>query len=332
MSRAAFEIRDLTVEARWKTRTLTLVERVSLAVPRGEILALVGESGSGKSITALAAMGLLEAPVRIAGGTAVLDGRPVDPQDGAAMRRIRGRDIAMIFQDPMMTLNPVMRIDAQICEAIEVHDPSVSRAEARRRARAALEAVGISAPEERLAAYPHQLSGGMRQRIVIAIALINRPAVVLADEPTTALDVTTQGQILHEAKRLGRETGTAMIWITHDLAVVASLAHSIAVMYAGRIVESGPAEAILTRPAHPYTRGLLDSVPMIDVRAGRLRPIPGMPPVAGSIRAGCRFAPRCAHATALCRETEPDLPPADGAGRTVRCFHPLDAATTKERR
>jgi peptide/nickel transport system ATP-binding protein len=324
MSAAAFAIRDLTVEARWKTRALTLVERVSLAVPRGEILALVGESGSGKSITALAAMGLLEPPVRIAGGAAILDGRPIDPQDAAGMRAIRGRDIAMIFQDPMMTLNPVMRIDDQICEAIEVHDRAVPRAEALRRARAALAAVGISAPEERLAAYPHQLSGGMRQRIVIAIALINRPAVVLADEPTTALDVTTQGQILHEVKRLCRETGTAMIWITHDLAVVASLAHSIAVMYAGRIVESGPAERILTRPAHPYTRGLLDSVPMIDTRAGRLRPIPGMPPVAGSIVAGCRFAPRCAHAEDRCRTAEPGLVAAGDADRSVRCFKPLD--------
>jgi peptide/nickel transport system ATP-binding protein len=326
------QVRDLATEFATRDGVLRAVQGVSFDLARGEVLGLVGESGSGKSVTGFSVLGLIDAPGRIAGGSVCFDGRELVGLPESQLRALRGKRIAMIFQDPMMTLNPVMRIDAQICEAIEVHDPAVSRAEARRRARAALEAVGISAPEERLAAYPHQLSGGMRQRIVIAIALINRPAVVLADEPTTALDVTTQGQILHEAKRLGRETGTAMIWITHDLAVVASLAHSIAVMYAGRIVESGPAEAILTRPAHPYTRGLLDSVPMIDVRAGRLRPIPGMPPVAGSIRAGCRFAPRCAHATALCRETEPDLPPADGAGRTVRCFHPLDAATTKERR
>jgi peptide/nickel transport system ATP-binding protein len=326
MSDAALEIRDLIVEAGPKGRSVTLVDGVSLSVPRGEILALVGESGSGKSMTALAVMGLLEPPVRIVSGGASLAGKPVDPTDRRRMRGIRGRDMAMIFQDPMMTLNPVMRVDEQVCEAVTVHDSSVTKAEALRRAKEALVTVGIPAPEERLNAYPHQLSGGMRQRIVIAIALINRPAVVLADEPTTALDVTTQGQILHEVKRLCRDTGTAMVWITHDLAVVASLAHSIAVMYAGRIVEQGPADDILAAPLHPYTRGLLDSVPMIDTRTERLRSIPGMPPVAGSITAGCRFAPRCDRAVDACRMDEPALLPARGGGRLVRCIRPLDDA------
>ncbi|MHB2167630.1 ABC transporter ATP-binding protein [Alsobacter sp. R-9] len=326
MSDVALAVRDLTVEAVTRDRRVTLVDGISLAVGRGEILAVVGESGSGKSMTALAVMGLLEPPVRIASGGATLAGRLIDPTDRRAMRAIRGRDMAMIFQDPMMTLNPVMRIDEQVCEAVTVHDPSVSRAEALRRAREALVTVGIPAPDERLAAYPHQLSGGTRQRIVIAIALINRPAVVLADEPTTALDVTTQGQILHEAKRLCRETGTAMVWITHDLAVVASLADSIAVMYAGRIVEQGPAERILSAPLHPYTRGLLDSVPMIDTKTARLRSIPGMPPVAGSITAGCRFAPRCGRVVDACRTAEPALVTSDAGDRLVRCLRPLEPA------
>ncbi len=326
MTGPALEIRDLTVEAGPKGRSVTLVDSVSLSVPRGKILALVGESGSGKSMTALAAMGLLEPPVRISSGGARLAGQAVDPADPRQMRGIRGRDMAMIFQDPMMTLNPVMRIDEQVCEAVTVHDSSVSKAEALRRARAALVTVGIPAPEERLLSYPHQLSGGMRQRIVIAIALINGPAVVLADEPTTALDVTTQGQILHEVKRLCRETGTAMVWITHDLAVVASLADAIAVMYAGRIVEQGPADDILAHPFHPYTRGLLDSVPMIDTRSERLRSIPGMPPVAGSITSGCRFAPRCERAVEACRGAEPPLAPVGANDRLVRCIRPLDGA------
>jgi len=230
VSEPALDLAGLTVVAGARGRPVTLVDGVSLSVRRGDILALVGESGSGKSMTALAAMGLLEPPVRIAAGTISLDGRRIDPTDRRRMRDIRGRDMAMIFQDPMMTLNPVMRIDAQVCEAVTVHDRTVTRAEALRRAREALVTVGIPAPDERLASYPLQLSGGMRQRIVIATALINRPAVVLADEPTTALDVTTQGQILHEVRRLCAETGTAMVWITHDLAVVASLADAIAVM------------------------------------------------------------------------------------------------------
>ncbi len=325
MNRPALEISDLTVQVATRGAPATLVDGVSFRVAPGEIMALVGESGSGKSMTALAVMGLLEDPVFVAHGGARLKGEAVDYADAGALRAIRGRDMAMIFQDPMMTLNPVMRIDEQVCEAVLVHDRGVSRAEALRRARDALVLVGIPAPEERLSAYPHQLSGGMRQRIVIAIALINHPSVLIADEPTTALDVTTQGQILHEAKRLCRETGAAMVWITHDLAVVASLAHSIAVMYSGRIVEQGPADMVLTHPRHPYTRGLLDSVPTVDVRRARLRAIPGMPPLGGQAATGCRFAPRCERAVEACRATEPPLAAIGDAAQLVRCIRPLGA-------
>jgi peptide/nickel transport system ATP-binding protein len=298
-----------------------IVEDVSFTVAPGEIMALVGESGSGKSMTALAVMGLIEPPLAVMAGSLRLAGQAVDHADGRMMRSLRGRSIAMIFQDPMMTLNPVMRIDEQICEAMFVHDAGLSRNEALSRAITALAMVGIPAPEERLRAYPHQLSGGMRQRVVIAIALINRPAVVIADEATTALDVTTQGQILFEARRLCRETGCAMLWITHDLAVVANLADSIAVMYGGRIVEQGPAETILAHPRHPYTKGLLDSVPRLEARLPRLRSIPGLPPLAGGAREGCRFAPRCSRAEADCRSVEPLL--VQRGESAVRCHHPL---------
>jgi peptide/nickel transport system ATP-binding protein len=303
---------------------LALVEGVGFSVVRGEVLAVVGESGSGKSLTGLALMGLLAWPVGVTAGRIRLNGQEIQGAPAATMRRLRGREIAMIFQDPMMTLNPVMRVDEQMVEAIRVHDRSVPRRDALLRAREALETVGIQAPEERLLAYPHELSGGMRQRIVIATALLNRPAVVIADEPTTALDVTTQAQILHEVRRLARVSGCAMLWITHDLAVVANLADRIAVMYAGRIVEQGPAEQVLARPLHPYTQGLMESVPLLEQRRRRLRSIPGLPPSAGSITQGCRFAPRCERRSAACAE-EPALSTPE-PGRLVRCIHPLSEA------
>jgi peptide/nickel transport system ATP-binding protein len=230
----------------------------------------------------------------------------------------------MIFQDPMMTLNPVLRIDTQMIEAITAHE-KVSAQAARERALAALTAVGIAAAQERLTSYPHQLSGGMRQRVAIAIALMHRPSVLIADEPTTALDVTTQAQILAEVQTLCADSGTALMWITHDLAVVAGLADRIAVMYAGRIVEEGPADAVLDHPLHPYTRGLIGSLP----RGGgsRLAQIPGMPPSPAHLPAGCAFAPRCARADALCTAQAPAMEK-HGAARWTRCWHPhLEAET-----
>ena len=231
------------------------VDDVSFTVDRGQILGLVGESGSGKTITGFSVIGLVDPPGRIVAGSILFNGRNLVGIPKPEWRQLRGSKISMIFQDPMMTLNPVLRIETQMVEAVLAHE-NVSREEARRRARDALGQVGIPSPDQRLRAYPHEFSGGMRQRVVIAIAFINRPDLVIADEPTTALDVTIQGQILHEAQKLCRETGTALIWITHDLTVVAGLADHICVMYGGRIVEAGEIDAVLNSPAHPYTGGL----------------------------------------------------------------------------
>jgi peptide/nickel transport system ATP-binding protein len=234
------------------------------------------------------------------------------------MRTLRGNRIAMIFQDPMMTLNPVLRIDTQIIEAIQAHQ-KLPRAEARSRARDALGMVGIPSPEERLSAYPHQFSGGMRQRVAIAIALLHKPDLLVADEPTTALDVTIQAQILSEVQRLATESGTALIWITHDLSVIAGLADRIAVMYAGRIVETGDAADVLTAPLHPYTAGLIGSVPSRNRRGEPLKQIPGMTPSLLSLPAGCAFRSRCARADAACDQQ----PPEQGEAHMTRCFHPI---------
>jgi len=297
------------------------VDDVSFAVGRGEVLGLVGESGSGKSMTGYSLMGLIDAPGRIVAGSVVLDGVELTKLDAEAMRRVRGSRIAMIFQDPMMTLNPVLRIDVQMIEAIAAHE-KIGEAAARARAREALVKVGIPSPDERLNAYPHQFSGGMRQRVAIAIALLNKPSVIIADEPTTALDVTIQGQILFEMQRLTRETGTALVWITHDLSVIAGLADRVSVMYAGRIVEEGTVVEVLATPRHPYTRGLLDSVPSNSVRGARLKQIPGMTPSLAHLPAGCAFRDRCARAAADCAAA-PAMRALTPTGHAVRCFHPL---------
>jgi len=236
------------------------------------------------------------------------------------MQGLRGNRIAMIFQDPMMTLNPVLRVDTQMIETVLAHDKSISKNEARQRSRDALGQVGIPSPDERLKAYPHQFSGGMRQRVAIAIALLNKPDLIIADEPTTALDVTIQGQILYEAQKLCRETGTAMIWITHDLAVVAGLVDKICVMYAGRIVEQGAINDVLDKPVHPYTVGLLGSVPGHNTRGERLFQIPGMTPSLLNLPTGCAFQARCPRADDACIE-EPEITQ-PVANRKVRCFHP----------
>ena len=280
------------------------VDGVSFSIARGEVTGLVGESGSGKSITGYSILGLLDPPGRIVEGSIRYDGVDLVGLDPEAMRRLRGDRISMVFQDPMMTLNPVMRIDRQIIEAVLAHD-DVTEASARQRARDALVRVGIASPDERMRAYPHQFSGGMRQRVAIAIALVNRPDLVIADEPTTALDVTIQGQILHEVQTLARDTSTSVLWITHDLAVVAGLADRVCVMYAGRIVEQGSTVQVLESPAHPYTQGLLDSVPSRNARGARLRQIPGMAPSPVSPPEGCAFRERCDFADETCRGTIP---------------------------
>jgi len=304
-----------------KQGVVKAVDDVSFTVARGEVLGLVGESGSGKSMTGYSLMGLIDAPGRIVAGKIVLDGTDLRALNAEQLRHMRGNRMAMIFQDPMMTLNPVLRIDVQMIEAILAHD-EVSHASARERARETLVKVGIPSPDERLEAYPHQFSGGMRQRVAIAIALLNSPDLIIADEPTTALDVTIQGQILYEMQKLTRETGTAVIWITHDLSVIAGLADRVCVMYAGRIVEQGTCEEVLGRPAHPYTQGLLDSVPSNNERGQRLRQIPGMTPSLLELPPGCPFRERCSYADAECEES-PAVRPAGGPGQTVRCFHPL---------
>src|SRR5262249_16212756 len=253
------------------------VDGVSFTLATGRILGLVGESGSGKSVTGFSIIGLIDPPGRVVGGKIMFRGRDLVGLPEAEMRKLRGSRIAMIFQDPMMTLNPVLRIDTQMIEAIRVHAP-VSVAQARARARDALGQVGIPSPEERLHAYPHHFSGGMRQRVAIATALLNKPDLIIADEPTTALDVTIQGQILFEVQKLCWDVGTALIWITHDLSVVAAIADEICVMYAGRIVEHGAVDAVLDRPKHPYTAGLLGSIPSRTSKGQPLTQIPGMTP------------------------------------------------------
>ncbi|MAN77309.1 MAG: methionine ABC transporter ATP-binding protein [Rhizobiales bacterium] len=311
------------LETRFLTSTgpVAAVRDVSLQVGKGEIVGLVGESGSGKSVTGLSIMGLIDAPGEIFAGRALLNGEDLFKATPKRLRQLRGDRIAMIFQDPMMTLNPVLRIDTQMIEAIRAHDPKISRSDARARCRDALAQVGIPAPDERLAAYPHQFSGGMRQRVAIAIAMLNRPDIIIADEPTTALDVTIQAQILAEMQKLCRETGTALIWITHDLTVVAGLTDRVYVMYAGSVVEEGPVDPMLDAPIHPYTDGLIRSIPSHNTPGQRLHQIQGMTPALDRMPQGCRFHPRCPRRTEACLG-EIALEPF-GDARHARCIHPL---------
>ncbi len=297
-------VENLKTHFHTRAGVVKAVDDVSFTLEPGEVLGLVGESGSGKSVTGFSLLGLVDPPGRITGGRILFEGRDLVGLPETALREIRGRHIAMVFQDPMMTLNPVLRVDTQMIEAV-------------------LAQVGIPSPDERLLNYPHQLSGGMRQRVAIAIALLHKPKLMIADEPTTALDVTIQAQILFEMQNLARDSGTALIWITHDLAVVAGLADRVCVMYAGRIVESGPVDAVLDAPLHPYTAGLIGSVPGRNRRGAPLAQIPGMTPSLLAMPPGCAFAPRCRYADAACNQ----VPAETIAGaRRVRCFHPLAAA------
>jgi peptide/nickel transport system ATP-binding protein len=298
------------------------VDDVSFHVFPGEVVGIVGESGSGKSITGFSILGLIDAPGRIVGGRVLFKGVDLTSYGPEALRQLRGNRIAMIFQDPMMTLNPVLRIDTQMIEAVRAH-AKVSKKIARQQACDALAAVGIPAPEERLNAYPHQLSGGMRQRVAIAIALLHKPDLIIADEPTTALDVTIQAQILAQMQTLCAQSNTAMVWISHDLAVVAGLADRICVMYAGRVVETGDVDTILERPVHPYTVGLLGSVPENVGRGEPLMQVPGVAPSALALPEGCAFAARCTHGTALCQNQQPPVFKM-GGDHAHRCFHPIE--------
>lgn len=313
-------VRGLHTQFHTKLGVVKAVDDVSFDVKAGEVLGLVGESGSGKSVTGFSIVGLIDPPGRITSGSILYKGEELVGADEDRLQSLRGNRVAMIFQDPMMTLNPVLRIDTQIIETIQAHR-DVNAQTAWGEARDALAQVGIPSPEERLKSYPHQLSGGMRQRVAIAIAFVNKPDLIIADEPTTALDVTIQAQIIHQAQTLCRKTGTALIWITHDLAVVAGLADRICVMYAGRVVEEGTADDVIDLPLHPYTSGLIGSVPSHNQRGQRLNQIPGMTPSLLNLPPGCAFRKRCKYDNEACLAAPDTTKPK--RGRQVRCFNPL---------
>ena len=311
------DVKELSTTFTTDDGPLAAVDRVSFSVERGRVLGIVGESGCGKSVTNLSQMGLHGSSAKVT-GEAIFDGKDLLEMDDDDLRRLRGNEIAMIFQDPMTSLNPVYRIGWQLEEAVSLHGGT--RSGARLRALEMLRAVGIPAPEERLQAYPHELSGGMRQRVMIAMALINNPALLIADEPTTALDVTTQAQILELIRNLRSDFDSAIIFVTLDLGVVAELCDEVLVMYAGRVIEQGSVVDIFERPQHPYTWGLLDSLPGRSRGASRLASIPGSPPSLLDPPLGCRFAPRCRFAFARCKvEPPPVLRPAGASGQLAAC-------------
>jgi len=315
----AFE--NLRVEFPTRRGTLVAVHDVSFAIAPGEVLGVVGESGAGKSLTGSAIIGLLDPPGRIAAGTVVLDGKRIDNLPYEAMRRIRGREIGAIFQDPLTSLNPLYTVGRQIVETIRTH-LDMSEAEARARAVALLEEVGIPAAARRIDHYPHQFSGGMRQRVVIALALAAKPRLIIADEPTTALDVSIQAQIIQLLKRLCQDHGTAVLLVTHDMGVIAETADRVAVMYAGRIVEIGPVADVIHRPQHPYTVGLMGSIPSIVDERERLTQIDGSMPRLTAVPPGCPFNPRCPRAFDRCRSERPELLPA-GATEAACWLHAM---------
>ncbi len=301
------QVTDLRTWFHTRNGVCRAVDGVSFQVERGETLGLVGESGSGKSVTGYSLMGLVpQPPGKIEGGTACFDGVDLLHAPPAQQRALRGKRIAMIFQDPMTSLNPYLRISDQLVEPLLIHE-AVSRREALARALALLEAVGISDAATRIHGYPHEFSGGMRQRVMIAMALITKPELLIADEPTTALDVTVQAQILELIKRLQRELGMAVIFITHDLGVVSGLCDRVQVMYAGRIVETADTRTLFRAPRHPYTQALQRSIPSLQAKGAELFTIPGLPPDLTQPLTGCAFAPRCAHATDRCRAETPRL-------------------------
>jgi oligopeptide/dipeptide ABC transporter ATP-binding protein len=314
----ALEVDDLRVQFGRAPTIVQAVNGMSFSVASGETVAIVGESGSGKSVTGLAIMGLVDRPGRITDGEVRLAGRPLSGSSEAEYRRVRGQELAMVFQDPLSALNPVQRVGDQIAEAARVH--GAARAAARERALAMLDRVGVVPAARRARAYPHELSGGMRQRVMLAMALVNRPQVLIADEPTTALDVTTQAQILELLAELQTEMGLALVLVSHDLGVVAGIADRVLVMYAGRIVEEGPADRIFGAAGHPYTRGLLASVPRVDDPRPILPAVPGTPPDPMHLPTGCPFHPRCALAEPICAELRPELRVLVGGHRAACVF------------
>jgi len=325
------EVKDLVVEFRTERGIVKAVNGVNFEVHKGKTLGIVGESGSGKSVSALAIMGLIpNPPGRVANGQILYRGKSLVNIDSSEMRKIRGNKIAMIFQEPMTSLNPVFTIGNQIEEVIELHQPHLSASERAAKAVDMLRLVGIPSPEKRVKEYPHQLSGGMRQRVMIAIALSCEPDILIADEPTTALDVTIQAQILELMKKLQKELGMGIILITHDLGVVAETCDHVAVMYCGQIVESADVETLFNHPSHPYTKGLMNSIPDFDSTSGhkkeRLQTIEGMVPSLFNLPQGCNFQDRCSSVTEACRGSkgEPTLQPAKGEDHFVACFNPLE--------
>ncbi len=302
------DVRDLVVEFPTRRGVLRALDAVSFSIARGEVLGVVGESGAGKSLTGAAIIGLLEPPGRVASGEIRLGGERIDNLPPAAMRKVRGKRIGAIFQDPLTTLNPLLSIGRQLVETIRTHLP-LSEREARERAIRWLEEVGIPAARQRIDAYPHEFSGGMRQRVVIALALCAEPEMVVADEPTTALDVSIQAQIIALLKRLAAEHRTAVMLVTHDMGEIAETCDRVAVMYAGRIAEIGPVREVVKSPSHPYTSGLMASIPALDRKVARLAQIEGSMPRLTAIPRGCAFNPRCPQAMDVCREEKPSLRP-----------------------
>ena len=321
MTQPVLSVKDLKVDFVTRRGALHAIDGVSLEIARGEVLGVVGESGAGKSVTGLAVIGLIDPPGRIAGGEISLSGQRIDNLAPDAMRRIRGKRIGMIFQDPLTSLNPLYRVGDQLVETIRTH-LDLSESAARKRAIDLLAEVGISAPEKRIDAYPHEFSGGMRQRVVIALAICAEPELIIADEPTTALDVSVQAQIIGLIKRLGRDHGTAVMLVTHDMGVIAETSDRVAVMYSGRIAEIGPVRDVVQHPLHPYAKGLMGAIPTLAGDAERLVQIPGSMPRLSAVPGGCAFHPRCEFAFDRCRMERPE--PRPHGAQLVAC-HLYDA-------
>ena len=327
---ALLEVNDLHTTFFTDDGPVRAVDGVSFTVEPGQVLGIVGESGCGKSVSMLSIMRLLSSRHSETTGSVMFDGKDLLGLPTKAMRSIRGKDIAMIFQDPMTSLNPVYRVGWQLVEAIRLHNRAMSKSVATSRAVEMLAAVGIPSPRERLGSYPHELSGGMRQRVMIAMALVNNPKLLIADEPTTALDVTTQAQILELIRTLRRDFASAIVFITHDLGVVAELCDEVVVMYAGKIVERATVDDLFENPQHPYTWGLLGSLPGRNLRAKRLYSVPGAPPSLLDPPTGCRFRPRCAHAFAAC-DAEPPLAAVGDSTHLTACHLDLEVRLAKAR-
>ena len=330
MTEPLLDVQDLQVSFATEDGLVRAVDGVSFTLDRGEVVAIVGESGSGKSVTVMTLMGLTRSPNARFGGSARLNGGDLVTASEQDLERVRGKEIAMIFQDPIASLSPVMRIGNQIAEQIRAHE-KVSKAEALDRAADLMERVGIPRAKDRLRAYPHEFSGGMRQRVMTAMALSLSPGVLIADEPTTALDVTVQAQILELLKTIQQRTGAAMILITHDLGVVAEMVDNVIVMYAGQVVEQGTVDEVLLEPRMPYTMGLIESIPSVEKRGGRLSAISGVVPSPFNLPPHCRFEPRCPYHWETCRTVTPELYQVGTEGRLARChLHLVEATARRE--